>query len=154
MNENERKQKVDEIKKLLIEVVQNGDAAFFLIDGQCGVVAKGVPHDIAMAATFSLQSMLFGLAKNNLHNATKMTEILVTGLAAALTIAHKDAGTSTEEYASIMEGLESKLHDVDLMLKACDAAEEVKRTSEKNSNENSQGANNFFADIMKNLLKL
>lgn len=153
MTENERKQKVEQIKELLIEVVQNGDAAFFLIDGQCGVVAKGVPHDIAMAATFSLQSMLFGLAKNNLCGATKMTEILVTGLAAALTIAHKNAGTDTEEYANIMEGLESKLHDVDLMLKACDAAEEVKRNSEK-SNENGKETNNFFTDIMKNLLKL
>ena len=138
---------------MLIEVAQNGDVAFFVIDGQCGVVAKGVPNEIAMAATILLQSMLFGLAEKNLRNATTMTEIMVTGLVAALTIAHKDAGTSTEEYASIMEGLESKLHNIDLMVKACNAAEEVKRNSEKN-NENNQGANNFFADIMKNLLKL
>lgn len=154
MNENERKQKVDQITNLLIEVVQNGDAAFFVIDGQCGVVAKGVPNEIAIAATISLQSMLFGLAEKNLRNATTMTEIMVTGLVAALTIAHIDAGTSAEEYASIMEGLESKLHNMNLMVKACDAAKEVKRISDKNSNKNSKEANNFFTDIMKNLLKL
>lgn len=149
MNEIERQEKVEQIKKLLQEVAQNGDVALFMLDKQVGVVANGNPQDLAEAISAPLQSLLLQLGEKNIKTTTIVATTIATNIVGALTVAYKDTRTSTEEYAKAMKHFDSCLHNDAILFKACEIAENIKAMSETPKEE----GKNFFTDFMKKFMK-
>lgn len=150
MTETERKCKVEKIKELLQEVSQNGDAALFMLNKQAGVVAHGTPQDLAAAISAPLQSLLLQLGESNLRTMNVVATVLVTNIIGAVTIAHKEAGASADEYAKAMVNLEANVHNNEIMLKACEIAQAVKAMS---AGSQKKDDDNFFASLIKDLFK-